>query len=112
MESSALQIKAAWCSKIEHIISKPEVNDEVHCNDRDQCQHMFTYPFQTVDNSLQKSCIGLVEFSHHSGIDGVHDAVYEKSSITSSIIIGKKLVGFLTPGRKMDNNIINFCLSW
>ena len=111
MKSRALQIKSVWHAKIEHIISKCGVNQEVHVNDRDECEHMFTYSFRTVDNSLHGSCKGLTELSHHTGTDGVHDAINGKNNIASSIIIDKKLAGSLTPGCDMDDNIINFCLS-
>ena len=73
---------------------------------------MFTYPFRTVDNSLQWSCEDFVEFSHNSGTDGLNDAVHGRNKIASSIIIDKKSVSSITPGHEMDNDMINFCLSW
>ena len=112
MKARELQVKAAWHSKIEHIITKRDVNDEMNSKEVEPCQHMFTYPFRTVDNSLHQSCNGLVEFSHHSGISDVHDTVYEKGCMTPSIVISNKSVGSLRPGCEMDDNIVNFCLSW
>ncbi len=108
----ALQIQSVWKAKIEHIISKNSLNEVVDRNDRDEHEHMFTYPFRTVDNSLHWSCDGLDEFSYHSGTDGLHDAIYGKNNIASSIIIDKKSVRSVTPGHNMDNDMINFFLSW
>ena len=73
---------------------------------------MFTYPFRTVDNSLHCSSEGLVEFNHHSGTDGLNDAVYGRNNIASSIIIVEKSVSSVTPGHDMDDDMMNFCLSW
>ena len=73
---------------------------------------MFTYPFKTVDNSLHQSSSDLPEFSHYTGQDGLNDAVYGKNDIASSIIIDGNSVSSVTPGSDMDDNIINFCLSW
>ncbi len=73
---------------------------------------MFTYPFRTVDNSLHWSCKGLAEFSHHSGTDDFHDAVYGTNNISSSIIIDKKSFSSVTPGYDMDDDMMDFWLSW
>ena len=73
---------------------------------------MFTYPFITVDNSLHQSCSGLPEFSCCSGPDGLNDAAYGRNDIASSIIIDGSSVSSVTPGHDMDDNIMNFCLSW
>ena len=95
MKPRALQIKSVWHTTIEHIISKCGVNQEVHVNNRDEHEHMFTYPFRTVDNSFHSSCKGLAEFSHHSRTDGVHGAVHGINNIASSIIIDKNWLGLL-----------------
>ena len=65
-----------------------------------------------MDNSRHRSSDGLVEFSHHSGADGLNDAVYGRNNIASSIIIDEKSVSCVTPGRDMDDDMTNFCLSW
>ena len=62
----ALQVKSVWKAKIEHIISKSNVNQGANREDKDDHEHMFTYPFRTVDNSLHHSCMGLPEFSHYT----------------------------------------------
>ena len=89
MKSKELQIKSVWRAKIERIISQGGFNQKIKLNDRDEKEHMFTYPFKTVDNSLHGSCKGLAEFSHHSGTDCVREAVHGKNNIASSIIILK-----------------------
>lgn len=112
IKSRALQIKSVWKAKIEHIISKNGLNEGDDRSDKNELEHMFTYPFRTVDNSLHWSCEGLAEFSHHSGKDGLNDAVYGRNNIASSIIIDEKSVSSVTPGHDMDDDMMNFCLSW
>ena len=112
IKARALQIKSVWKAKIEHIISKSNLNQGVDQNDKDDHEHMFTYPFRTVDNSLHWSSEGLSEFSHHSGTDSLNDAVYGRNNIASSIIIDEKSVSSVTPGHDMDDDMMNFCLSW
>ena len=73
---------------------------------------MFAYPFTTVDNSLHQSCADLPEFSHRTGKHGLNNAVYGRNNIASSIIIDGNSVSSVTPGHDMDDNIMNFCLSW
>ena len=106
------QVKAVWKAKIEHIISRGHGFEGVDRDDNDVHEHMFTYPFRTVDNSLHRSCVGLPEFSHCTGTEGLNDAVYGKNNIASSIIIDENSISSVTPGHEMDDNIMNFCLSW
>ena len=73
---------------------------------------MFTYPFRTVDNSLHCSSEGLAEFNHHLGKEGLNDAVHGSNNIASSIIIGEESVSSVIPGHYMDNDMMNFCVSW
>ena len=53
-----------------------------------------------------------LEFSHYAGTEGLNDAVCGRNDIASSIIIDGNSVSSVTPGREMDDNIMNFCLSW
>ena len=73
---------------------------------------MFTYPFGMVDNSLYHSCVGLPEFSHYTGAEGLNNTVYGRNNIVSTIIIDGNSVSSVTPGSDMDDNIMIFCLSW
>ena len=106
------EVKSAWKAKIEHIVSRRHGFEEVDRDDNDVHEHMFTHPFKTVDNSLHHSCDGLPEFSHYTGTEGLNDAVYGKNNMASSIIIDEHSISSVTPGHEMDDNIINFCLSW
>ena len=108
----ALQVKSVWKAKIEHIASRGNDFEGVNRGDSDVHEHMFTYPFRTVDNSLHHSCVGLLEFSHYMEPEGLNDAVCGANNIASSIIIDGNSVSSVTPGREMDDNIMNFCLSW
>ncbi len=97
--------------KNERIILKSSLNKEFTHDDRKKHEHMFTYPFTKVDNSLH-SCEGLNEFSHHSLTDNLHDDIYGKDNIALSIIINETSVSSVTPGHDMDEDTINFCLLW
>ena len=109
----SLQVISVWKAKIEHLVTRcKDVPQGVKRDDNEVHEHMFTYPFRTIDNSLHQSCVDLPEFSHYMGPDGLNDAVYGRNDIASSIIIDGNSVSSVTPGRDMDDNIMNFCLSW
>ena len=105
-------MKSVWKAKIEHIVSRGNGFEKVDRDHNHVHEHMFTYPFRTVDNSLHHSCVGLTEFSHYMGTEGLNDTVYGRNNIASSIIIDGNSVGSVTPGHEMDDNIMDFCLSW
>ena len=113
LKGRALQVRSVWKAKIEHLVSitkdRPQRVERDHNGVH---EHMFTYPFITVDNSLHQSCSGLPEFSRCSGPDGLNDAAYGRNDIASSIIIDGSSVSSVAPGQDMDDNIMNFCLSW
>ena len=73
--SRVLQIKSVWEAKIKHFVSKAGQKRDHSC-DRKEHEHMFTFPFTTVDKSLHSSCTDLKEFSNHLRDDDIHDAVY------------------------------------
>lgn len=112
LKSRALQIKSVWKAKMEHIISKSSLDQGINRGEKNEHEHMFTYPFRTVDNSLHSSCEGLDEFNHHSRTDGLNDAVHGTNNVASSIIIDEKSVSSVTPGHDLDDDMMNFCLSW
>ena len=95
-----------------NILFKNRLNQGIDQNDKNVYGHMVTYPFRTVDNSLHWSCEGLAEFNHHSGTDGLNDAVYGRNNIAFLIIIDEESVSSVTPGHDMDDDMMNFCLSW
>ena len=97
---------------MEHIISKNSLDQGIDRGEKNEHEHMFTYPFRTVDNSLHSSCEGLDEFNHHSRTDGLNDTVHGTNNVASSIIIDKKSVSSVTPGHDLDDDMMNFCLSW
>ena len=105
-------MKSVWKAKIEHIVSRGNSFEGVDRDDNDAHEHMFTYPFRTVDNSLHHSCVGLLEFSHHMGTEGLNDTACGTSNVAPSVIIDGKSISSVTPGHEMDDNIMNFCLSW
>ena len=113
LKGRELQVRSVWKAKIEHLVSITKDSPQrVERDHNGVHEHMFTYPFITVDNSLHQSCSGLPEFSRCSGPDGLNDAAYGRNDIASSIIIDGSSVSSVTPGHDMDDNIMNFCLSW
>ena len=109
--SRLLQIKSVWEAKIKHIISKVGQKRD-HCCDRKEHEHMFTFPFTTVDNSLHSLCTNLKDFSNHLQDDDIHDAVYSQNKFAPSIIIDANSVKSVSPGCDMDNDMMDFGLSW
>ena len=104
----ALQVKSVWKAKIEHIVLRGNGVEGVDRDDNGVHEHMFTYPFRTVDNSLHHSCVGLLEFSHCMGTEGLNNAACGRNDVASSIIIDGNSVSSVTPGREMDDNIMIF----
>ena len=78
----ALEMKSSCKAKIEHIVTRAHGSEEVNRDENGVHEHMFTYPFRTVDNSLHHSCVGLTQFSHYKGTKRLNNAVYEKNNIT------------------------------
>ena len=60
-----LQIKSFWEAKIKHVISKAGQKQNSFGEKKDD-EHMFTFPFTTVDNSLHSCCTDLKEFYNHA----------------------------------------------
>ena len=109
--SRMLQIKSVWEAKIKHFTSKAGQKRD-HSRDRKEHEHMFTFPFTTVDNSLHSSCTDLKEFSNHPRDDDIHDAVYGQNNFAPSIIVDETSVKSVSPGCDMDNDMMDFGLSW
>ena len=109
--SRMLQVKSLWEAKIQHFISKAGQKRD-SSRDRKDHEHMFTFPFMTVDNSLHSSCTDLKEFSNHSGDDHIPDSVYGQNHFAPSVIIDETSVRSVRPGYQMDNDMMDFGLSW
>lgn len=106
-----LQIKSVWEAKIKHFISKAGQKRD-HSRERKEHENMFTFPFMTVDNSLYSSCVDLEQFSNHLQDDDIHDAVYRQNNFAPSIIVDETSVRSLSPGCNMDEDVMDFGLSW
>ena len=112
LRSNSDQVRHIWKSKVEHYLSQ-STRDSTSNIDKNKEEHLFTFPFTTVDNTLHCSSNGLTEFSYHGDRTGVSaDAVYERNNLASSIIIDDASVRSLAPGNVMDSDVLNFCLSW
>ena len=105
------QVKCQWKAKIEHIISQTRQGGKC-CSASKECEHMFTFPFRTVDNSLHLSCQELSEFSHYSKHCDRHDAAYGVKNLASSIVIDERSVQSVAPGHFLDDHMMIFCLLW
>ena len=100
-----------WEAKSNYFISKAGQKRD-HSHDRKQHDHMFTFPFTTVENSLHSSCTDLKQFSNNLRDDSIHDAVYEQNNFAPSIIVDEKSVKSVSPGCDMDIDMMDFGLSW
>ena len=74
--------------------------------------HLFTYPFITCDNSMHLRSNSLSGFSELRKERALTDAVYAKDNFASAIVIDATSVKSLAPCENMDDDIMNFCLSW
>ena len=54
----------------------------------------------------------LKEFSNHSGDNDIPDSVYGQNHFAPSIIIDEISIRSVRPGYGMDNDMMNFGLSW
>ena len=106
-----LQIKSFWEAKIKHVISKAGQKQNSFGEKKDD-EHMFTFPFTTVDNSLHSCCTDLKEFYNHAKDNDVPDSVYGQNHFAPCIIIDETSIRSARPGCKMDNDMIDFRLSW
>ena len=106
-----LQIKSFWEAKIKHVISKAGQKQN-SSRERKDDEHMFTFPFTTVDNSLHSCCTDLKEFYNHAEDNDVPDSVYGQNHFAPCIIIDETSIRSARPGCEMDNDMIDFGLSW
>ena len=106
-----LQIKSVWEANIKHIFSKGGQKRD-HSRDRKEHEHMFTFPFTTVENSLHSSCKDVKEFSNNLRDNNIHDDVYAQNDFAPLIIIDAKSVKSVSPGCDIDNDMMDFGLTW
>jgi hypothetical protein len=100
------QVQSVWKAKLDHMRTMMNKSQE------SDGEHLFTFPFTTIDNSLLCCGEGLKELNEHH-INGVrHDAIFAKSMEVDSIIITTTSVRSLSPGLDIDEDIMNFCLKW
>ena len=74
--------------------------------------HMFTFPFVTVDNSLHSCCTDLKEFCNEPEGNDIPDSFYGQNHFAPSIIIDETSIKSVRNGYNMDNNMMDFGLSW
>ena len=110
-DSTMDQIRSVWIAKIQHYMAQQIAN---RYTDRDYKEedHLFTYPFITSDNSMHLCSNGLSEFSELRKKCALPDAVYAKNNFASSIVIDATSVKSLAPCKNVEDDVMNFCLSW
>ena len=109
--SLKLQIKSFWEAKIKHVISKAG-QKQISSWERKDDEHMFTFPFMTVDNSLHSCCTDLKEFYNYTEDNDVPNSVYGQNHFAPCIIIDETSIRSARPRCKMDNDKVDFGLSW
>jgi hypothetical protein len=100
------QVRCIWKAKIEHYLSNK------YSSRGDDSEHLFTFPFETSDNSLHTCSEGLTELGSLRDRGLIHDGMYMKNNLTESTVINASSVKSTSPGDNIDGNVLDFCLSW
>jgi hypothetical protein len=114
-EKAKPAVDAYWKAKIEHYLSL--ANPSIHSTTPDELanedsEHLFTYPFQTVNNSLHECSDSLVALRPVSKILQLQDSIFYGKNTPRNIIINASSVTSMSPGCAFDSSVMDFCLSW
>ena len=109
-------VNAHWRAKVEHYLSmqRTAFNANIqmdHASD-DDSEHVFTYPFSTIDNSLRECSDELFPFNAQQSKLTMHDSMFSGKNTPTTIIVNAASVQSMSSGCAFDNNIMDFCLSW
>ena len=101
-----IQINSVWAAKIEHIRSV--INGR-----QDQAEeHLFTFPFQTIDNSLMECGNGSCNFDFNGDDCPRSDILFPSLKKDDPIVLTTAAVQSLSPGRETDDDAIDLCVQW
>ena len=101
-----IQVQAVWKAKFEHI------RYTMNHHTKDDGEHLFTFLFATTDNLLASCGEGLSHINaRHS--EGVHqDSAFTSNMKMEPVVFTTASIRSLSPGLKMDEDIINLCEKW
>ena len=101
-----VQVNSVWTAKIEHIRSvmkgqyaEPE-------------EHLFTFPFETSNNSLIECGRGSCNFDFNEDDCSENDILFPSLKNSDPIIVTTAAVQSLTPGMETDEDVIDLCVQW
>ena len=101
-----LQVHSVWTAKVQHVFSMMKV-DNNNCN-----KHLFTFPFETVDDSLVECGHGSCYFQHSEQDESNDDKLLASMSVSEPIVVTTASVHSLTPGVETDEDAIDLCIKW
>ena len=105
------QIECVWKARMQYAISKHGQKRDYSREKKDD-EYMFTFPFATADNSLHSCCTDLKEFCNESEGNDIPDSFYGQNHFAASIIVDETSIKSVRPGYNMDNDMMDFGLSW
>lgn len=83
------------------------------CTSMDTGQHLFTFPFKTIDNSLIESSATLNQMNkQYECKRATHNDALFSSTCSDSIIVNMDSIESLKPGVDINEDILNFCMVW
>ena len=100
------RVQSVWKARCEHILSAVNNTDNKNGN------HLFTFPFGTIDKSLSCCSEGLEQMhSTHMG-KPCEDSVFSPKGNQNPIVITTSSVKSLCPGTDIDEDILDLCMKW
>lgn len=105
----ALQLHSVWKARIEHCFGR-NTEDQVDCSEDGTrgTNMVFTFPFQTTDNSLSTCSRHISTLSESV----VNDSRFKRYTGMKTIIIDDKAVGSLSPTVDINDDLFDFLLCW
>jgi len=102
-----LQVESVLRARREHKLSKSTSSSSSQTT-----EHMFTFPFKTIDDSLLQCSQQLRLFNQSHTNNTLGDKSFAGHFETKPIIISTGSMVSLSPGREMDEDMFNFCFKW
>ena len=101
-----VQLNSVWAAKIEQIQSV--INGQY----AEPEEHLFTFPFETNDNSLMECGGGSCNFNLNGDDCSGNEILFPSLKNSDPIIVTTAAVQSLTPGMKTDEDAIDLCVQW
>ncbi len=101
-----IQINSVWAAKVDYIRSVMD-----RCNTQEE-EHLFTFPFLTVDNSMRTCGHDTCHFKMDNDTRLTKDSLFPSLRGPDPIVITTSAVKSLAPGTKTDEDTIDVVLQW